>query len=315
CTRGRHPGRLRSSGRDLLLHPLSDRRGFSHGPRHVPVRAGPGTGGGGCCGAPQVDRPAGGAVGNKRPRRQLHPRFPGAVRVDGETVRRRAGPACADAGFQCRGARAPSPRRHRLLGRGDSRDRLHLRLSDEPEPRPFRVARVSILSDLSDHIALGLQVAVSPANLGYCLLGVLLGQLLGALPGIGALVAITLLFPVTYHLEPTSALIMLAGIYYGCAYGGSAASILLNLPGTPSAAVACLDGYPLARQGRAGVALSMTTIGSFVGGSVGILLMMMFAPVIAEAALQFGPWEYVSLIVMGLLSASAIGSNSPLNGI
>ncbi len=174
---------------------------------------------------------------------------------------------------------------------------------------------MSILSDLSDHIALGLQVAVSPANLGYCLLGVLLGQLLGALPGIGALVAITLLFPVTYHLEPTSALIMLAGIYYGCAYGGSAASILLNLPGTPSAAVACLDGYPLARQGRAGVALSMTTIGSFVGGSVGILLMMMFAPVIAEAALQFGPWEYVSLIVMGLLSASAIGSNSPLNGI
>ena len=174
---------------------------------------------------------------------------------------------------------------------------------------------MNLFSDLYDHILLGAQVAISPSNLMYCLLGVFLGQLLGALPGIGSLVAITLLFPVTYHLEPTAALIMLAGIYYGCAYGGSAASILLNLPGTPSSAVACLDGYPLARQGRAGVALSMTTIGSFVGGSIGILLMMMFAPAIAEAALMFGPWEYVALITMGLMSASTIGSDSPLKGI
>ena len=174
---------------------------------------------------------------------------------------------------------------------------------------------MSFFTDLYDHILIGAGVAISPTNLMYCLLGVFLGQLLGALPGIGSLVAITLLFPVTYHLEPTTALIMLAGIYYGSAYGGSAASILLNLPGTPSSAVACLDGYPLARQGRAGAALSMTTIGSFVGGSLGILLMMMFAPTIAEAALQFGPWEYVSLIIMGLMSASAVGSDSPLKGV
>jgi len=174
---------------------------------------------------------------------------------------------------------------------------------------------MNALAELYDHVAIGLSVAVSPTNLWYCLLGVFLGQLLGALPGIGALVAITLLFPITYHLEPTTALIMLAGIYYGSAYGGSTASILLNLPGTPSSAVACLDGYPLARQGRAGAALSMTTIGSFVGGSIGIILMMLFAPTIAEWALEFGPWEYVALIIVGLVSASTVGSESPLKGI
>lgn len=174
---------------------------------------------------------------------------------------------------------------------------------------------MNVFSDLYNHILIGAGVAISPSNLMYCLLGVFLGQLLGALPGIGSLVAITLLFPITYHLEPTTALIMLAGIYYGSAYGGSTASILLNLPGTPSSAVACLDGYPLARQGRAGAALSLTTIGSFVGGSIGILLMMMFAPAIAEAALEFGPWEYVSLILMGLISASTVGSDSPLKGV
>ena len=174
---------------------------------------------------------------------------------------------------------------------------------------------MNVFSDLYNHILIGAEVAISPSNLGYCLLGVFLGQLLGALPGIGSLVAITLLFPITYHLEPTTALIMLAGIYYGSAYGGSTSSILLNLPGTPSSAVACLDGYPLAQQGRAGAALSLTTIGSFVGGSFGILLLMMFAPAISEAALQFGPWEYVSLILMGLMSASMVGSESPLKGV
>jgi TctA family transporter len=177
------------------------------------------------------------------------------------------------------------------------------------------VAGVNVFAELYDHIAIGAAVAVSPTNLMYCLLGVFLGQLLGTLPGIGTLVAITLLFPITYHLEPTTALIMLAGIYYGAQYGGSTASILLNLPGTPSSAVACLDGYPLARQGRAGVALFMTTLGSFVGGSIGIVLMMMFSPTIAEAALRFGPWEYVSIILMGLASGSTVGSDSPLKGI
>lgn len=174
---------------------------------------------------------------------------------------------------------------------------------------------MNAFSDLLNAVALGIGVAASPTNLLYCLLGAFLGQLLGTLPGIGTLVAITLLFPVTYHLEPTTALIMLAGIYYGAQYGGSTASILLNLPGTPSSAVACLDGYPLARQGRAGVALFLTTAGSFFGASIGILLMMVFSPAIAEAALRFGPWEYVSIILLGLMSGSAVGTDSPLKGV
>lgn len=172
-----------------------------------------------------------------------------------------------------------------------------------------------MFSELASNVALGLGVAVTPMNLFYCLLGVFLGQLLGALPGIGTLVAVTLLFPLTYHLDPIPSLIMLAGIYYGCAYGGSTASIMLNIPGTPSNAVACIDGYPMAKQGRAGVALSMTTVGSFVGGSAGILLIMVFSSVIAENALRFGPWEYVALILMGLIAASTIGSESPFQGI
>ncbi len=174
---------------------------------------------------------------------------------------------------------------------------------------------MNAFSDLYNAVSIGLGVAISPTNLLYCLLGAFLGQLLGTLPGIGTLVAITLLFPVTFHLDPTTALIMLAGIYYGAQYGGSTASILLNLPGTPSSAVACLDGYPLAKQGRAGVALSMTTIGSFFGASIGILLMMLFSPAIAEAALEFGPWEYVSIILLGLMSGSTVGTDSPLKGI
>lgn len=177
------------------------------------------------------------------------------------------------------------------------------------------MAAVSIFYDLADHIAIGLGAVLTPANLFYCFLGVLLGQLVGALPGIGVLVAISLLFPFTFHLEPTSALIMLAGIYYGTAYGGSTASILLNVPGQASSAVTCLDGYPMARQGRAGVALFMTTVASFVGASVGILLMMLFSPTIAQNALRFGPWEYFSLMLLGLIAASTMASGAPAKGI
>jgi putative tricarboxylic transport membrane protein len=137
----------------------------------------------------------------------------------------------------------------------------------------------------------------------------------GVLPGIGALAAISLLLPVTFYLDPTAAIVMLAGVYYGSAYGGSTASILLNLPGTPSSAVACLDGYPMSKQGRAGVALFMTTIASFVGGSIGILIMMLFSPMIAAAALQFGAAEYFAMMLLGLVAASTISIGSPIKGI
>jgi len=172
-----------------------------------------------------------------------------------------------------------------------------------------------MIDNVFDALTLGLATAFTLENLLFCLLGVVLGTLIGVIPGVGALAAISMLFPVTFYLEPTPALIMLAGIWYGTSYGGSTASILLNIPGTPANAVACLDGYPMARQGRGGVALFMTTAGSFVGGTFGIILMMLFAPLIAKYALSFGPAEYFALMVLGLVSASTISSGSAIKGL
>ena len=166
-----------------------------------------------------------------------------------------------------------------------------------------------------DHISLGFGVALSPNNLLYCFLGVLLGTLVGVIPGLGVLAAISMLFPVTFGLEPTTALIMLAGIWYGTTYGGSTASILLNLPGTPANAITCLDGYPMAKQGRGAVALFMTTVASFFGATVGIVLLTLFTPIIAEYALRFGAPEYFALMLMGLVAASTISSGSAIKGL
>lgn len=169
--------------------------------------------------------------------------------------------------------------------------------------------------DMFSNIALGLETALTPVNILYCFIGVFLGTFIGVLPGIGALAAISMLFPITYHLEPTTALIMLAGIYYGTAYGGSTASILLNIPGTSSSVVTCLDGYPMAQQGRAGVALAMTALGSFFGGVFGILVLSLFSPLISGYALSFGPAEYFTLMVLGLIAASAITEGSAAKGL
>jgi putative tricarboxylic transport membrane protein len=169
--------------------------------------------------------------------------------------------------------------------------------------------------ELLSNLALGFDTAFSARNLLYCFLGVFLGTFIGELPGIGALATVALLLPITFHLEATSALIMLAGIYYGASYGGSTASILLNLPGTPSAAVACLDGYPMTRQGRAGVALFMNTVAYFFGASLGIVILTLFAPAIAEVGLKFGPSEYFAMMLLGLIAASTLSSGSPANGI
>lgn len=165
------------------------------------------------------------------------------------------------------------------------------------------------------NLMIGIETALSPTNLLYCFLGVFLGTLIGVLPGIGALAAISMLFPLTFYLEPTTALIMLAGIWYGASYGGSTAAILLNLPGTPSSAITCLDGYPMAKNGRAGVALMMTTLASFFGGSVAIVMMMLFSPIIAHYALQFGSPEYFALMLLGLVAASSISIGSPVKSM
>lgn len=146
--------------------------------------------------------------------------------------------------------------------------------------------------EILQNFSIGLSIAVEPVNLFYCFVGVMVGMLVGVIPGIGPLTAISVLFPFTFYLEPTTALIMLAGIWYGTTYGGSVASILLNVPGTASNAVTCLDGHPMAQSGRQGVALMLVALSSFSGGTIGILLLIFFAPVIADAALSFAPADY-----------------------
>src|SRR5690606_38333971 len=169
--------------------------------------------------------------------------------------------------------------------------------------------------DIVSNLALGLEVAFTPTKLLYCFFGVFVGTFVGVLPGIGPLAAISMLFPITFHLEPTTALIMLAGIYYGTAYGGSTASILLNIPGGTSSAITCLDGYPMSKQGRGGIALFITAVGSFFGGVVGIIVLSVFTPLIAKYALTFGSAEYFALMVFGLVAASTISDGSAIKGL
>ena len=168
--------------------------------------------------------------------------------------------------------------------------------------------------DILSNLAFGFGVAFSLQNLGYCFAGVLLGTLIGVLPGIGPLVAIGMLFPLTFTLPPVAALIMLAGIYYGAQYGGSTTSILVNLPGETASAVTCLDGYQMARQGRAGPALAVAALASFFAGCVGTLLIALAGPPLAEMALLFGATEYFSLMLMALVAAAVLTSGDMIKG-
>ncbi|PSJ46357.1 hypothetical protein C7H85_06890 [Zobellella endophytica] len=169
--------------------------------------------------------------------------------------------------------------------------------------------------DIFDGLLLGLQAATQPTMLLYCFIGVFLGTLVGVLPGVGAMAAISLLLPVTYYIPSNAAIAMLAGVFYGSQYGGSIASILLNLPGTPSSAVTSLDGYPLAKQGKAGVALFTAMTGSFVGSVLGLIMLIFFGSVLSRIGLSFGPAEYFSLMLLGLIAASAVGSGSPAKSL
>ncbi|WP_417599597.1 tripartite tricarboxylate transporter permease [Pararhodobacter oceanensis] len=169
--------------------------------------------------------------------------------------------------------------------------------------------------ELISGLALGIQTAVTTEALLFCFFGVTVGMLIGVLPGIGPLAAVAMLLPITYHLEPTTALIMLAGIFYGAQYGGSTASILLNLPGTSTTAVTAIDGYPMAQQGRAGVALFITTITSFFGGCFAIILLMSFAPALGAMALKFSSAEYFSIMLLGLIAAATMSLGSPIKGV
>ena len=164
--------------------------------------------------------------------------------------------------------------------------------------------------ELFNNLLFGFSVALSLQNLWYCFIGVFLGTLIGVLPGIGPLATIAMLLPITFNVPPVAALIMLAGIYYGAQYGGSTTAILVNLPGETSAVVTCMDGYQMARQGRAGPALAIAAIGSFFAGTVCTLIIALFGPPLAEVALKFGAPEYFSLMLMGLVAAAVLAGDN-----
>jgi putative tricarboxylic transport membrane protein len=168
---------------------------------------------------------------------------------------------------------------------------------------------------LLDNLALGFQVAFTAQHLAYCFAGVALGTLIGVLPGITPLVAIGMLFPLTFTLPPIASLIMLAGIYYGAQYGGSTTAILVNLPGETASAVTCIDGYQMARAGRAGPALAIAALSSFFAGTVGTLLIAFLGPPLGEWALAFGPWEYCALMLMGLVASAVLAHGDAVKGL
>jgi putative tricarboxylic transport membrane protein len=169
--------------------------------------------------------------------------------------------------------------------------------------------------DTLQSLLYGFSVSLTPTNLLYCALGVVLGTLVGVLPGIGPLGGITLLLPTTFGMEPISAIIMLAGIYYGAMYGGSTTSILVNIPGEAASVVTCFDGYQMARQGRAGPALSIAAIGSYTAGTLSVLGLMLLAPILARVALKFGPPEQFALMVLGLVILAYMGTGSVLKAL
>jgi putative tricarboxylic transport membrane protein len=169
--------------------------------------------------------------------------------------------------------------------------------------------------ELLGNLALGLETALSPENLLFCFIGVVLGTAVGVLPGIGPTATIALLLPITFGLAPVTGLIMLAGIYYGAQYGGSTTAILINLPGESSAAVTAIDGHEMARKGRAGPALAAAAIGSFIAGTVATIVIVLFAPPLARAALTFGSQEFFALVVLGLIASIALARGSTVKAL
>jgi putative tricarboxylic transport membrane protein len=169
--------------------------------------------------------------------------------------------------------------------------------------------------DFFQNLAGGFAVALSASNLFYCAIGAILGTAIGVLPGLGPPATIALLLPVTFKMDPVSAVIMLSGIFYGAMYGGSTTSILLNIPGEAASVVTCLDGYKMARNGRAGAALGISALGSFIAGSLALLGVSILAPTLASFALKFGPPEYFCLVLLGLMMAIYLSEESVLKGL
>jgi putative tricarboxylic transport membrane protein len=169
--------------------------------------------------------------------------------------------------------------------------------------------------DVLQNVLFGFQVALQPINLIYCFFGVLIGTLVGVLPGLGPPAAIALLLPATFKVTPVSAIIMLAGIYYGAMYGGSTTSILVNIPGEAASVVTCLDGYQMAKRGRAGPALGIAAFGSFIAGTFAVIALTFVGPLLAGIALKFGPPEYFSLMIVGIMVLTFLSSGSMIKSL
>ena len=164
-----------------------------------------------------------------------------------------------------------------------------------------------------NHIVNGLGVALMPINLWYTFVGVLIGTIVGILPGIGPSASIALLIPVTYGMDPASGLIMMAGVYYGTKYGGSTTAILIRTPGEAASVMTSIDGYEMARKGRAGAALAISAIGSFIAGTLGVVALTLFAVPLASTALKFGPAEYFTLMLFALTAVASLSGKSPVH--
>jgi putative tricarboxylic transport membrane protein len=169
--------------------------------------------------------------------------------------------------------------------------------------------------DVIQNVAYGFQVALQPVNLFYCFIGTLIGTLVGVLPGLGPAAAIALLLPSTFHATPVSAIIMLAGIYYGAMYGGSTTSILVNIPGEAASVVTCIDGHKMALNGRAGKALGIAAFGSFIAGTFGVFALTLTAPILSGVALKFGPPEYFSMMIVGITVLTYLSSGSMVKSL
>ena len=169
--------------------------------------------------------------------------------------------------------------------------------------------------DLLQNLYMGFSISLTPINILYCLAGCFFGQIVGVLPGIGAPTAVALLLPLTFSINPTSAIIMFAGIYYGVAYGGTITSVLINVPGESSTVMTCIDGYQMALKGRAGAALSVAAVGSWIAGTISVAILMCFAPALAKFALRFGPAEFFGLAFMSFGLLTVFGADEPIKTI
>jgi putative tricarboxylic transport membrane protein len=165
-----------------------------------------------------------------------------------------------------------------------------------------------------EYLIQGFQVALAPTNLLACLVGVVLGTMVGVLPGLGPIEAMAIMLPLSIRYGPLAGLILLAGVWYGAQYGGSTTSILVNIPGEASSVITCIDGYQMTRKGRAGAALTISAIGSFVAGTIGIIILQLFAPPLARAALSFGPLEYLAVMLLAFVALCTLSGDNPLKG-